>query len=101
MSGDEVLVLFFSLAVTAMGCLRWNWSLALVSPLMCGWGYRGVLFLLPFACAVLLFAVLRGLAADDVRNDGRYLVMYEALGTAWILGSALLLPAIGYSARDD
>jgi hypothetical protein len=101
MSGDEVLVLLFSLAATAMGWLRWNWSLALVSPLLCGWGQRTVLFLLPVACAGLLFAVLRGLAADDVRGDGRYLVMYQALGAAWVLGAASLLPALGYSARDD
>jgi hypothetical protein len=101
MSGDEVLVLLFSLAATAIGWLRWNWSLALVSPLLCGWGQRGVLFLLPILCAGLLFAVLRGLAADDVRTDGRYLVMYQALGAAWVLGAAMLLPAIGYSVRDD
>lgn len=101
MSEDEVFVLLASMVVAAVGWARWNWPIPAVSWLHCGWGYRFVLVLLPIVCAGLLFAVLRWLAAADVRNDGRYLVMYEALGGAWVLAAASLLPGIGYSIRDD
>jgi hypothetical protein len=100
-SDDEVMILMFSLIVAGVGYLRWLWPIPAMSPMLCGWTYRSAVVVLPLLCAVLLLAVLRYLAADDVRTDARYLAMYEVLGGAWVLMAAMLLPCLGYSVRDD
>lgn len=47
----------------------------------------------------IIFGVLRTWASFDVRDDGRYLFMYTAMGMTWTwLASG---PWIGVSARDD
>jgi hypothetical protein len=84
-----------------VGYLRWVWPIPDISLMHCGRGYRAAVIVLPLVCAGLLFSVLRYLAADDVRNDIRYLAMYEGLGGAWLLIVAMFLPALGYSVRDD
>ena len=100
-SDDESMILLLSLIVAGAGYLRWVWPIPGLSPLLCGWVHRSAVVVLPLLCAVLLLGVLRYLAADDVRNDVRYLAMYEALGGAWVMMAAMLLPCLGYSIRDD
>ncbi len=101
MSGDEFLVLMGSLGIAAWHWGVWNWHLVAIHRLLCGFQLRLLLGLLPLACGVLLFLVLRYWSATDVRDDSRYLLMYEALGVAWVLVAARCLPYLGYSVRDD
>jgi len=101
MSGDEVLVLIASLGIGGLFWGLWNWHLIAVHRLLCGFSYRFLMGILPLACAGLLFVILKRWAAADVRDDARYLLMYEALGAAWVLVATEALPYLGYSLRDD
>lgn len=101
MSGDEVLVLIASAVVAALGWGRWYLNLLLVRSMLCGPRLRWALAALPLACAAILLTVLRCWAADDVRHDLRYLLMYEVLGMAWIWLAGAFAPLLGYSVRDD
>ena len=55
----------------------------------------------PVACGVLLWLVLRNLAAHDVRDAPQYLAFYLVLGAAWIGLGIRLMGLLGLSVRDD
>jgi uncharacterized membrane protein YjfL (UPF0719 family) len=101
MSGDEMLVVMASLVVAGVCWSIWNWQLVQIHSLVCGPGLKWSLALLPLVCAALLLFILRRWSAEDVRDDLRYLLMYQILGAAWVLLAATLLPYLGYSLRDD
>jgi uncharacterized membrane protein YjfL (UPF0719 family) len=60
-----------------------------------------MVLLTPLLAGVLLVAALRTLAAHDVRDDVRYIVLYFALGAAWVAAALYALQFLGVSARDD
>lgn len=101
MSPDEVFAMFVAGMFAVATWAVWYARPVAIAPL----GGRGArhraVSLAPLVGMVLLFAVLRSLAADDVRNDWRYLGFYSLLGAAWIGAFGLSLPLFGVSALDD
>lgn len=101
MSPDEVLVLVASLIVLFSAWAAWYWQAATIAVRPAPRHGRPLLLALPLACVLVLWIVLRELASFDVRDDGKYMFMYMALGLAWvgalIRGTALA----GISMRDD
>lgn len=62
---------------------------------------RGLLLLVPVLSLLLLFAVLKTAAADDVRHDAGYLAFYMLMGAAWTGTAMKFLPFLGLSPADD
>ncbi len=62
---------------------------------------RWLLAVTPFACAALLFWILRRYASFDVQDSGFYLSFYMAMGAAWVGVWARILQFFGLGARDD
>ncbi len=101
MSGDEAVVLIASLMIGLFTWGLWYGSLYRVARLGLRTVPRRRLALVPVACGLLLFVVLRLASAHDVRDSGVYLTFYVVLGVAW-LGLGTQLPRFfGLSARDD
>lgn len=61
----------------------------------------GMLRLAPLIAILLVFAVLKTLAAHDVRDDWRYLAMYTMVGAAWTGAALSLIPGLGMSTIHD
>ena len=100
MSGDEVFVMIVS---GLLGVGVWLFNLVRLSQFrrhgLPAAAAQGVVWA-PLAGLVLVFWVLRTLASHDVREDGRYLIMYGLMGAAWLMvAPAWFLP--GISVRDD
>jgi hypothetical protein len=101
MSGDEVVVTVVSVL---FGPVAWAWWLLRAAsfdalrprrrPAVAPAAAIGV-------AGLVVFAVLRFLAADDVRDAPQYLAMYFLLGLAWMRLAALAFPLAGLSPRDD
>lgn len=95
MSGDEV---FASMASVALACGMWvRWTYRVLRPheMLGARSSRLSLLWGPVVSALLLWAVLGTLAASDVRDDARYLMMYEFMGAAWVGLATLLFPLLG------
>lgn len=101
MSVDEAVVLGASLMLGALSWSRWYGDVRAAAWRRSGFRERWWLILPPLVAAFLVFLVLRGWAASDVRDDPQYLLLYEALGVAWISAGLRVLPLLGLSARDD
>jgi len=63
--------------------------------------YRLVLGFTPPVCLLFLFASLHTSAAEAVRNSSLYILIYMAVGAAWLGVSCHLFAFLGVSARDD
>jgi uncharacterized membrane protein YjfL (UPF0719 family) len=101
MSGDEV---FVTLAAAIVGLGGWAlWFLRASSIDTLGRGRATVAVAAAVLCgaALLIAAVLKFCAADDVRDAPQYLFMYAALGLAWTRLSSALFPFVGLHPRDD
>lgn len=101
MSDDEIFVMMMSLMVMLVAWAVWYAQAALIAR---GHGApegRTVMRVVPVACLVLLWLVLRTVASFDVREDGRYLFMYTVLGLAWLGLVARMTALAGVSMRDD
>ena len=101
MSEDEVVVLLIALCIGGL-----VWGHFLVRMLMVRSLYRsGRLAALAISAVavagIVLFAILKTLAAHDVRDDGRYVAFYMLLGAAWVGLMVVAFPLFGLSARDD
>lgn len=101
MSGDEVMVMFVSLGVSAILWIRWVWQVAFSAQRCSRFEHRWPLLVYPAVCAAALWGVLRRFSSFDVQNDPVYLAFYMILGAAWAGLGSRLLPAVGLSARDD
>lgn len=101
MSDDETFVLLASGATCLVTWFVWFRGLLGVSPIAARHGAVTAVLAAPWACAALLFLVLRTVSAHDVRDDAKYLFFYQVFGAAWVGLAALLLPWFGFSARDD
>ncbi len=101
MSEDEIFFVLVSGVVALITWGRWYNALYRVPRLGLHAAIRGRLGIVPLACALLLYLVLRLASASDVRDSATYLFFYMVLGAGW-LGAGTLLPrAFGLSARDD
>jgi len=84
MSGDETFVAFACLALAAFFWLPWCRDLFSIPQRPGGGGGRPWLVAAPPLSALLLFLVLKNLAASDVRDDPTYLSFYLLMGIAWM-----------------
>lgn len=100
MSGDEVMVLIISAVGGAMAWYRW-YSATLVRALVVRNASRSTFVVWPVICMVLLHAILRSWAADDVRDSGTYMTFYMVAGAAWVGFFAQFCGLLGISPRDD
>ena len=97
----EVPAFVVSIFLTLKAWLTWYRDILLVNRLQVQIQRRLVLLLAPLLCLAFLFAVLKKLAAVDVRDDPLYLALYLLVGAAWVGGATLVFPLLGISARDD
>lgn len=100
MSGDEVMVLIVSAGTAAIAWYRW-YCAALVRTLVVRNASRTIFVVTPAVCMVLLYAILRSWAADDVRDSGTYMTFYMVAGAAWVGLITPLGSFLGLSPRDD
>jgi uncharacterized membrane protein YjfL (UPF0719 family) len=100
MSGDEAIALFMSLGFAALAWVAWL-VVVLAAARRCWTRARVPLLVVPPLCAALLFAILRRYSSEDVRDAPEYLLLYTAMGMAWLGIAAWLLTQIGLSFRDD
>ncbi len=101
MSGDEIFVGLVCAAVAGWRWWRWFARVNEPSPMLTERATRWPVNAAPIVAAVALFAVLRFWASADVRDDGRYLAFYLAMGLAWVGIFAAVLPLLGINLRDD
>jgi hypothetical protein len=103
MSGDEAILLFLS-GYIALRCWYW-WYTPLIAvqrldaltptagSVLLGGG--------PLITMVLLAAMLRTAAAEDVRDSATYIILYLVLGAAWSGALMRLLPFAGFNPTED
>jgi hypothetical protein len=101
MSGDELFILLISFPLAAWALYAWYAPALSVERLGAPSPGLSLLMGLPWACAVLLFIVLKTVSSHDVRDSPTYLLFYVMLGGAWIGTIARFLPLAGLSPRDD
>ena len=101
MSEDEVFALVVCGALASVTWIAWYRDVIVVAPRSSGTGVRLLLAAAPGAAGVLLYQVLRRLAASDVRDAPIYIVFYLLMGAAWVGIAVRLLALFGLSARDD
>lgn len=101
MSGDELVVLLASGFLTVWGWYAWYLPPIAVESLGARRAGRGLLLLVPVVSLVILFALLKAAAAEDVRDDAGYLALYTLMGAAWTGTAMKLLPFVGLSPADD
>lgn len=101
MSEDEVVVLVAGCVLTAVFWVRWYRHCQTLTWLRAGRGLRLAVIAAPLVCGMLLWLVLRNLAAHDVRDAPVYLAFYLLLGTAWIGFGIRVMGLLGLSVRDD
>jgi len=99
MSEDEIVACFISFAAM-FGWTPWYRSAVGRRFALDARAISIVLFM-PFACALILLTVLMTLAADDVRNDPKYIFMYMLMGIGWVGMSSLFFGTFGISVRED
>jgi len=102
MSEDEVMCLLGSIVVAALTWIALLVNLARRAGLYRTWGMCLALVAAALASILMLLGLLMAFASSDVRHAPRYLVMYTALGAAWVGTLRIVLGAtVGVRARDD
>ena len=101
MSGDEVFVTVFAIVLGPIGWAWWLFRANAVDGLRRGRPPVAMLGGAVGVAGLLVFAVLRLWAADDVREAPPYLFMYFVLGLAWMRLAAIFFPLAGLNPRDD
>lgn len=101
MSEDEFLVLIVGggLALFCVG--SWQQCLSAPSLVPDRRRLRSLLGSTLLAGSLAVVGVLVTLAASDVRTAPQYIVLYTAVGIAWVCGGGLASTYLGVSARDD
>ena len=101
MSDDEVFVLLISGVLTLLTWGNWVYVHNGLGDPEYPHG-RGVLpWIIPVACAGILFSVLRTASSFDVRDSSTYTFFYMLMGLAWIGLTVRVSAFMGISARDD
>jgi hypothetical protein len=100
---DEVFVLVASVIVALLKGIPWYVCLTFHASLRPKGGrvMRTLLGVLPGMLLVALAVALRAGAAREVREDQRYIVLFVALGAAWLVLTVWATARLGISLRDD
>jgi hypothetical protein len=101
MSEDEVLVLLLAGTVGAVVWLRWLFHMLAVHGLFRSRGLALAAIGAVALAGVVLYLILKTLAAHDVRDDSRYVAFYLIMGAAWVGSVVSAFPLLGLNARDD
>ena len=101
MSADELFVLLISAILALLSWGNWVYVHNGVGDPDYPHGRGALPYIIPLACAGILFSVLRSAASFDVRDSTLYTVFYMMLGLAWIGLTARASAFMGISARDD
>jgi hypothetical protein len=102
MSPDEVFVLVASSAIALVGWGAWYaHPLAVKRFVGTPAASRSLVYATPLVALAILFVVLQTGASHDVRDAPRYIIMYLAMGAAWVGLCVWLIPYLGISVRDD
>lgn len=101
MDGDELLALLISLAIAAVGAVRWYASLIRVTTFASPARHRLALGVFPLLCILFVYEVLACCAAREVRQDATYQGLFLIGGAAWLSLATLGLRAIDIHPRDD
>lgn len=101
MDGDEVLVLLVGIVASITGMVRWYLPLSRIVTRPAHLLQRGSLALAPPACLALLLPVLLNAASHEVTDDPQYVLLFEALGGAWLGLVAVMCAVLGVGPRDD
>jgi hypothetical protein len=100
--GDEVAFLVFAGIVTLIFGVKYFLELLKVSELVCPFGKRVPLLMLPFFCLLMVLIVLWSWSdVQNVRGHPDYETLFAVGGTAWIFGTAFKLRFFGFTIRDD
>ncbi|MDB6111536.1 MAG: hypothetical protein JWR69_3286 [Pedosphaera sp.] len=100
-SGDELLVFIISLGGAVSGFLQYFVLVRRVALFGCSRLQRVTLVLAPAAGLLLTFVVLSSYAAQEVRDDRIYFLLFLLLGATWIFWTPSLFPILGLSLRVD
>jgi hypothetical protein len=100
-STDEFFVLLLSAAFGGLSAFGWYARISARSLARGVERWRNALGLAPVVSLVGVFVALKIAAAHDVRDAPQYLLLYVALGAAWIFAAAGVLAVFGISFRDD
>jgi uncharacterized membrane protein YjfL (UPF0719 family) len=101
LDGDEVFALVVSLAIAAVGAVRWYADLFRVTSFASPRGHRMILGFFPLLCIALVYGVLVCCSAHEVREDAIYDVLFLAGAGAWLGVAGVGLQLIGICPRDD
>jgi hypothetical protein len=102
MSGDEGFVFILSLGTALFLWSAWVFqALRVRVPRPEFWWLRLAAIVVPVACGVSLYWVLRNHASHDVRDSTTYLAFYMIMGMAWLGGAVRMLHLFGLHTRDD
>lgn len=102
MDSDELVVLYTSVLIASFAVHRWGRDLWALEPRGgTSLFIRRLLVVCPAALLLLLGLVLTRAAAQEVRDDWRYVSLFLFVGAVWLIGVARILAALGVSARDD
>ena len=101
MSGDEQFVLVLSILFGPVLLLIWAYRLSVVATALGVTSQLHVVLGALSASLAIIFIVLRTMASPDVRDAPQYLVLYVALGLAWLRLAELLFVFVGVGVRDD
>ena len=101
MSPDEVIVTLLSVVIGLGGWALWLFRASAFDDLRPGRGPVASLAWTIVVLTLLIVAILRVCAADDVREAEQYLFMYSVLGLAWLRLANVLFPFAGLHPHDD
>lgn len=101
MSDDEVIAVVASVVVALIAWGRWYARLMMVPSWHPQLASRRSMALVPALCAGSMLLVLMTIASADVVNDARYILMYLAMGMAWIGIVVRMGTSLGISHRAD
>jgi hypothetical protein len=101
LDGDEVLVLIAGIIGSLVAGARWYAALARVVARPIPFVTRAALAITPPLCLLILLPFLLHTAAHEVTDDAKYVLLFEALGGAWLGLTAILCSLLGIGPRDD
>lgn len=101
MGDDEVFAGIVAAAIALFGLARWLAPAMLVHRVGGHAGRRLLIMLTPALCLGVMLPALLTIAAVEVREDMRYVILFLIIGAAWLTAMQMVMPLLGVSVRDD
>lgn len=101
MSDGEIFMSFACLVAAFTGWMIWSCRVIRISTFISPRRARRSLLLGPILAHAVLLAILVTFSASDVRSDLRYIAMYLAIGSAWVILCQLGLSIMGMRVIED